>query len=445
MLPTQRKSTSILKHPDAIHVAAKKNGKFNLLHRKMLNTLSYLAKEDIEHFTNYQNIDDFIEEHEGKEVNHEANVTDFKTILKFNSNETNYLRTVLTELMGTVLEFDVLKPEDKRTFKAMPLLTNAEIEDGVVRWSYRSEIRRMLLSPKQYQMLDLEITNSFKQDAALALYENVIRFERLGFSPWFAKDDLRLLIGASSPSYEQYKIFNNRVLKPALKQIKEVSKVEFKPIVKKHGKRIAYIKFQIIRSQEQDLFRDNDASDIPDDQLRLSLQDIGFKDKQIMELYDAYDLSYLEEKVIWIQKKLCTDDSIKNPAGFAYAAIKHDYETSCVDKTRKVNDVLTTNESGISAVNGVGCPMFSGQILLTYMSEEEIAYYESTFRHTKSTIQHGMSNAMFNDALSRPLTNDDNPLKDKFITFLKGQVFMNGEISLKVKQRMEEAKSEVTA
>lgn len=444
MLATRR-STSILKHPDAIHVAAKKNGKFNLLHRKMLNSLSFLAKEDVEQFTDFRSIDEFLDHYEGKEVDHQANVTDFKTILKYNSNDTTYLRTVLTELMGTVLEFDVLKPEDKRAFKAMPLLTNAEIEGGVVRWSYRSELRRMLLSPDRFQRLDLEITNSFGQDSALALYENVIRFEGISFTPWFSIDDFRILLGATSKSYSQYKVFNVRVLKPGLKQVEEISGVRFKPITKKRGKSIAFIKFEIIRAQSQDMFQESDEANRPDDEIRKSLRAMGIADSQIKEIYEAYDLAYLEEKILWLNEQLCTNSAIKNPAAFAYAAIRDDYSTSSVDTKRPVEDVMKADEATLKAVNGVGCPMYPEKILKAYLDSELMAESMMIYRRmlqtsqTKSTLKP----KELKEAIEGDLAQESNPLHDSFMTFLKGRVFMNNGMSLQVRDAIKASAQEI--
>jgi plasmid replication initiation protein len=441
MLPTTKRNNSILKHPDAIHVAAKKNGKFNLLHRKMLNTLSFLAKEDVEQFGNLS-IDQFLDQYEGKEVNHQANVTDFKTVLKFNSNDTAYLRNVITELMATVLEFDVLKDEDERAYKAMPLLTNAEIENGIVKWSYRSEIRRMLLSPERYQRLNLDITNSFGQDAALALYENVIRFERLHRTPWFAIPDLRVLIGANSSSYAEYKLFNNRVLKPALKQIEEVSGFKFKPIIKKRGKRNAFLKFEITQVKDQDLFTENAEEAIPDDDLRSSLLLMGLKDKQVNEMYEAYDLAYLEEKVIWLQRELCVNSSIKNPASFAYCAIRDDYATNAVDVNKQAGDILRTNEAGIQATNSAGCPMYPIEIIKAHLSQDELKSFLPKFKSSAKYLNKTLSQEAFNTAIKGSILSEHNNLHEPFLNFVRGKVFMDTELSLKIKNSLEENKSE---
>jgi hypothetical protein len=99
-------------------------------------------------------------------------------------------------------------------------------------------------------MIDMRIAKLFRRSYSLALWENTVRFERIGLTARIPLSTFRnLILGReeSETKYKEYKIFKRAVLTPSIAEINDVSDHEIELIEHKVGRTVGEIQFKISR------------------------------------------------------------------------------------------------------------------------------------------------------------------------------------------------------
>lgn len=175
-----------------------------------------------------------------------------KQAVGFSSRNFEHLRASAEALMKIVFEWDVLAMEDRRVrWKASVLFPEIEIRHGELRYQVSSQVREQLLRPELYAMIDLRIMRRFGRAPALAIWEYAMRFEALGNTKAMRWEDFRDMILGTGPStaadYAEYKRFKERVLRPAINEINQVTLHDIALREIKAGRRIESIYFVVSR------------------------------------------------------------------------------------------------------------------------------------------------------------------------------------------------------
>ncbi|WP_456389100.1 hypothetical protein [Profundibacter sp.] len=132
----------------------------------------------------------------------------------------------------------------------------AEIKDGVCRYEYSSLLRRELYNPDTWTRINLAIQRDFSSAYALILYENCVRFKDIKTTGLWDIDDFRRLLGVDDvPSYQEFKVLNARIIKPAVQEVNRHSDIIIKPYFTKSGRRIASVRFTIQENKQVPLFK----------------------------------------------------------------------------------------------------------------------------------------------------------------------------------------------
>ena len=331
------------KHVSAIHIGA---ADYGLMHKKCVNAALYMAREMVK--IDYRgDVEGFLEETSGMEVNHKVSLTDFKSLINYNSNDNLHLKQVLTKLVTTPVEFNVLGPRTSDdTWEVMSILSHAKIDGSVVSFRFPSEIREQLINPKTYANISLYIQNQFSSDHALSLYENTYRYHRISKTPWIKIDDLKKLLSISADAYPEFKDLNKKVIKKSIKEVSELSNISLEAEYHRKGRRVYAVRFLVKVKQERDLFMSSEELNDCEPELQLQLSTLGLNENQISQLFDKFDVSYLLSKTEWLISKIKSDDSIKNSAAFAWAAIIDNYEDNAINV--KGSDSLMTRDNEAS-------------------------------------------------------------------------------------------------
>jgi hypothetical protein len=169
----------------------------------------------------------------------------------FDSNNRQYLKESAEALMRIVFEWDLMAEEGRRVhWRASVLFPEIEIRGDVIRYQVSSQIRERLLDPDRYALIDMNVVRRFRRAPALAIWEFCLHFERAGSTAEVDWEILRDMVLGESPevrTYQEYKFFKAKVLKPAVAEINRASNHLIALVEARLGRRVCAIRFQVAR------------------------------------------------------------------------------------------------------------------------------------------------------------------------------------------------------
>ena len=286
---------------------------------------------------------------------HRVSVADLAKSLGFNSHNEDHLKETLKALVDCTVEWNVLGKDKKQEWGVASLLGSARIKDGVCTYSFAAHLRYKLYNPRIYTKLNLRLQNRFASRYALILWEicfdyfDTARIQ--GETPFIPLDTFKELMGIAMDDYPTFKTLNQRVIKPAIREINELTNffVEIEP--RRIGRKICELKFRISRLKEMPTVQPTqetfsfDIEDLPPIAIKLVQAGVSRKEAlriadQAWEAVDAAALPddsgdfavYVEEKIGLAQQ--ATD--VKNMGGFIVQAIRENYEDPVFQKELQV-------------------------------------------------------------------------------------------------------------
>ena len=212
----------------AIHIASK-NGRLSFLQRKIGNILLYNAYTDL--LT--------------KEI-HSIRVRDLAESVGFNSNDYDLLKSSLKQLRNIAIEWNVLNVDGREKWGVSSMIAEAQIENGMITYSYPPMLRKLLYNPEIFARIDLRVQKRFSGNYALSLYENCYRFKSAGTTGVILLDTWKKLIGVETGgTYELFKNLNRKIIKPAVEEINAVSDIQVTVEYIKEGRKVIGLQFEI--------------------------------------------------------------------------------------------------------------------------------------------------------------------------------------------------------
>ena len=287
---------------------------------------------------------------------HRVSVADLAKSLGFNShNEDYYLKETLEALVDCIVKWNVLGKDKKQRWGVAALLASAEIENGICTYSFAAHLRYKLYNPRIYTKLNLRLQNRFTSRYALILWEICFDYfdtaRTQGETPFIPLDTFKELMGIALDDYPTFKTLNQRVIKPAIQEINELTNffVEIEP--KRIGRKIGELKFRISRLKEMPTVQPTqetfsfDIDDLPSNAIKLV--QAGVSRKEALRIadqeWDAVEAAavpkdredfavYVEEKIGLAQQ--ATD--VRNAGGFIVKAIRENYQDPVFQKELQV-------------------------------------------------------------------------------------------------------------
>ena len=280
-----------------------------------------------------------------KEIHH-VSVIELAEKLGFNSGNQEYLKEVLRSLAECTVEWNILGKSQDKEWGVATLLASARITNGICTYAFAPHLRPKLYNPRIYAKLNLRLQNRFTHRYALILWEVCFDYfdtaRGQGETPFIPLEKFRELMGVAPDDYTAFKSLNQRVIKPAVKEINELTNffVEVEP--KRDGRKIGFLKFIISRLKElpsvepiqESLFPD--LEDLP--AVANVLLQAGVARREALKIanqewdaVDAADLkpegyrdfqAYVEEK-IGLAKQAT---GVKNIGGFIIQSIRENYQ-----------------------------------------------------------------------------------------------------------------------
>ena len=283
---------------------------------------------------------------------HSVSLVELAAKLGFDSGNQEYLKEVLRSLRSCEVEWNLLNKDNQQVWGVASLLASAEIENGICTYGFAPHLRLKLHNPRIYAKLNLRLQNRFTSRYALILWEICFDYfdtdRDQGETPFIPLDTFKSLMGLDETDYPVFKVLNRDLIKPALKEINDLTDYLIEVEQKRIGRRIGELKFRITKVKQipiqESLFPD--IENLPPVALELvqakidrkvalqiANQTWNFVNPQKLPPPGTYPdfLMYVSEK---IEMSLHATD-VKNRGGFIVEAIRENYQNPEVQKTRE--------------------------------------------------------------------------------------------------------------
>lgn len=276
---------------------------------------------------------------------HRVSVVELAEKLGFNSRNQEHLKDMLKALTECIVEWNTLGKDRKQVWGVASLLASAEIENGICTYAFAPHLRLKLYNPRVYAKLNLRLQNRFSDRHALILWELCFDYfdaaRDAGETPFIPLEKFRELMGVVDAVYPAFKTLNQCVIKPAVKEINELTNFFVEVEQKRDGRRIGFLKFRISRLKALPAAEPTQESLFPDIEdlpalanilvqagvARREAQKIAHQEWKAVDadvsMADYRDFeAYVQEK-IGLAKQAT---GVKNLGGFIIQAIRENYQ-----------------------------------------------------------------------------------------------------------------------
>ena len=284
---------------------------------------------------------------------HSVSMVELAAKLGFDSGNQEYLKEVLSSLRSCEVEWNLLNKDNKQVWGIATLLASAEIENGICTYGFAPHLRLKLHNPRIYTKLNLRLQNRFKSQYALILWEVCFDYfdtdRNQGETPFIPITTFRELMGLENDEYPVFKVLNRDVIKPAVKEINDLTNYHVEVEQKRIGRKVAELKFRISKVKQipiqESLFPDIEnlspvalelvqAGIDRNVALKIADQEWNFIAPQKLPTPGTYPdfLAYITEKI----EMAFSASDVQNPAGYILKAIRENYIDPVVQKERAI-------------------------------------------------------------------------------------------------------------
>ena len=232
-------------------------------------------------------------------------------------------------------------------------MASAEIENGICTYAFAPHLRHQLYNPRIYTKLNLRLQNRFTSRYALILWEVCFDYfdtdRDQGETPFIPLETFKSLMGLEETDYPVFKVLNQSVIKPAIKEINALTDYHVEAESKRLGRKISELKFRITKIKQlpvqESLFPDIEnlspvAVELVQAEIdrnmamKIADQDWDFVNREKLPEPGTYPdfMGYVAEKI-----EMSLDAAVvKNRAGYIVEAIRENYQDTEVQKAREL-------------------------------------------------------------------------------------------------------------
>ena len=284
---------------------------------------------------------------------HRVSVVELSAKLGYNSNDLDHLKETLEALGSCQVKWNLLNKDKKEKWGFANLLASADIENGICTYAFAPHLRRQLHNPRIYAKLNLRLQNRFRSQYALVLWEVCFDYfdtdRNRGETPFIPIALFKELMGLEVDEYPVFGILNRDVIKPAIKEINDLTDYHVEVEQKRLGRRIAELKFRITKIKQipvqESVFPDVEnlspvAVELVQAEmdrrvaLQIAEQEWEFVNPEKLPSPGTYPdfLGYVAEKLEMSVEAI----GVKNRAGYVVEAIRENYQDPELRKQRQV-------------------------------------------------------------------------------------------------------------
>lgn len=239
------------------------------------------------------------------------NTSTLESIIGFNSKNRAHLIDSARSLMGVIFEWDVVAPAGKRSmWKASVLFPEVEIFAETIRYQISKPIMEQVLNPEIYALIDINVLNKFRRGPSLALYEHCFRFEKVQRTSevdWTLMRDMIMGESADAKSYQEYKVFKDKVLKLSITEVNSVSDINIELLETKEGRRIKSISFLVNkkarRTNPEPIIVDENLKDLAD------LVSLGLMQHEAGNIIKKYSHQQIVDAIDYTRARLANTEA----------------------------------------------------------------------------------------------------------------------------------------
>jgi plasmid replication initiation protein len=320
----QNKTLELKKHVAAIH----SSNTLSLLQRKIANALLYNAYNDL-----------FIKEE------YQIHIGSLCKLIGYDSNDHKLIKKALINLLSTVIEWNLVdgnKVDIEGIWNASSIIADASIDGAICTYSYSNKMRKLLHRPELYGRLNMVVQAKFQSNYGLALYENCIRYQNIGQTPWFELAQFRKLMGVGENKYKIFRDFKTRVLDKALEEVNKYSPIIVNSQMRKQNRQVIAIQFLIKKINEDVVSKNQDNAFPSTTQAELLKLKFGLSKKQQEDVLSSYSPEYIAEKINVVEASPSFKaGKINNLAKYFLSALKDDYQPMKSSKPSHKSEPIT--------------------------------------------------------------------------------------------------------
>lgn len=179
----------------------------------------------------------------------EANISDIK---KFTGAQNNsHIKENIEKMQLSEVKYNVLGKDKSKQWEKFPLIVDVNVkEEGFVSFSMSEELIKAIDYPAIYGMIDLKVVKQLQSKYAVAIYEFVSDYLKIG-KKRVNLDDFKVLMGIDPEmGYKRFSDFKTRVIDPSLKEINEKTSIALWVETIYRGRKASALEFRFIYKDE---------------------------------------------------------------------------------------------------------------------------------------------------------------------------------------------------
>lgn len=203
--------------------------------RKIYNYLLFVVKEAIRM--------------EPAQLRFEAEIADIKKYTGAQNN--SHIKENIEKMQESEVRFNVLEKDKRMKWGKFKLIEKVDIsEDGFVSFSMPEELIAAINHPEVYGLIDLKVVKDLKSKYAVAIYEFVSDYLKIGKKRVYL-DDFKTMMGIDPQSgYKRFCDFKTRVIDPSVKEINEKTSITLKVEPIYRGRKVTMLEFRFVYRDE---------------------------------------------------------------------------------------------------------------------------------------------------------------------------------------------------
>jgi len=298
----------VKKNVSVIHI----NAKLSLVQRKLVNALLYNAYD-----------------HLLSQDTHSLNVALLSEMIGFDSRNLAHLKTALTGLVETSIQWDVLEDNGSNSWEVATLLSFARIRDGVCSYRYDKGLAEKLYHPDIYSKINLSVVRDMRSAHALVLYENCYRFIEIGHTAWWDLETFRKLMSIEDvQSYQEFKSLNRSVIKPAVAEVNKLSNIQIELETRQKGRTVTGLRFLLKPNPQLSLIGMDEEDEVNQSKAYQVLVQEGISKTLARSWALEHPEEYILSKIELAKAQAASGKITSSKAGFLKAAIQEDYRSA---------------------------------------------------------------------------------------------------------------------
>lgn len=264
------------------------------------------------------------------------NISKLSRDIGFDSKNSEYLHKMAEMMMNIIFTYDVLNAPanlkqsraSKHNWEKSHLFPKVRKVGGTLQYKIDKDVMEGVLNPEVYAMIDLNIVRRFRRQASLALYEHCVRFEKVGQTTTVPWETLRsITMGKdkeAGKTFEEYKYFYAKVLKPSISEINTLSDIAVELVVYKEGRRVMNVQFLVSKRNANE---DPGISDLQSMKVIGQLVAFGLPQSEAKRLAKSHTVADLSAALEFTQRRLEDTKAapVENPLAYFRNALTRGY------------------------------------------------------------------------------------------------------------------------